>query len=100
MTTVPTPGEPDGTSAPLRLTYDATANAAYLALGASHEASKGGRTIPIGLGGAEHDVDVLLDIDANGVLIGVEVLGARTRLAPDVLAAAHRLDEQDDDLPL
>ncbi|RYI21177.1 DUF2283 domain-containing protein [Dermacoccus sp. 147Ba] len=50
------------------------------------------RTVPVDLGG-EPGIDVVLDVDANGRLVGVEVLGASRLLAPEVLAAAHRLDD-------
>lgn len=75
----------------VRLTFDAQADAAYLMLGSGGEGEVS-RSIPVGLGGSDQDVDVVLDIDANGCLVGVEVLGATLRLAPEVIAAARRLD--------
>lgn len=75
----------------MRLTFDGEADAAYLAIGSGADGVA--RTIPVDLGD-EPGIDVTLDVDANGRLIGVEVLGARLRLEPQVLAAARRLDEQ------
>lgn len=76
----------------VRLTYDAEADVAYLALGSDAEAGDVSRTVPVDVGD-EPGIDVTLDLDANGRLVGVEVLGASTRLAPDVMASARRLGE-------
>lgn len=76
----------------VRLTFDGEADAAYVALGPDTGAGGVTRTVPVDLGG-ELGIDVALDVDANGRLVGVEVLGASRLLAPEVLAAAHRLDD-------
>lgn len=75
----------------VRLTLDGDADAAYVALGPDPQGGGVTRSIPVDLGG-EPGIDVVLDVDANGRLVGVEVLGASLVLAPEVLAAARRLD--------
>ncbi|MBE7370604.1 DUF2283 domain-containing protein [Dermacoccus barathri] len=76
----------------MRLAFDGEADAAYVALGPDPGAGGVTRTVPVELGG-EPGIDLALDVDANGRLVGVEVLGASRLLAPEVLAAAHRLDD-------
>jgi uncharacterized protein YuzE len=70
------------------LDYDATADAAYITLGdrrlAAGEAARQSDLIPTGSG----DGVILLDFDARGRLIGLEVLAARRNLAPELLAKA------------
>ncbi|MFE6857262.1 DUF2283 domain-containing protein [Nocardia sp. NPDC057668] len=66
-----------------RVTYDPVADAAYIYL--TREIPAGGvtKTVPvdpIAIGGM-----VNLDLDANGVIVGIEVLGARSKLDPDLL---------------
>lgn len=70
----------------MRLTYDDEANAAYLELEA------------IGEGTAVENVvverpgrgDIVLDFDADGRLLGVEVIGAAALLRTTVLDIAER----------
>jgi uncharacterized protein YuzE len=59
----------------MKLTYDAEADAAYLYL---KEGGKVARTVTT-------DEDVNLDFDAEGRLLGVEILAAKRRLPPGVL---------------
>ncbi|MFD0000621.1 DUF2283 domain-containing protein [Nocardia sp. NPDC127526] len=66
-----------------RVTYDPVADAAYIYL--TQEIPPGGVTKmvpvdPIAIGGM-----VNLDLNAEGVIIGIEVLGARAKLDPDLL---------------
>ncbi|WP_433567023.1 DUF2283 domain-containing protein [Nocardia sp. CA-151230] len=66
-----------------RVTYDPEANAAYIYL--THEIPAGGvaRTVPVDpivVAGM-----VNLDLDAEGRIIGIEVLDARTKLDPNLL---------------
>lgn len=66
-----------------RVTYDPVADAAYIYL--TDKISPGGvtRTVPvdpIAIGGM-----VNLDLDAEGVIVGIEVLGARAKLDPELL---------------
>ncbi|HWS35091.1 MAG TPA: DUF2283 domain-containing protein [Actinoplanes sp.] len=69
----------------MRVTHDREANAAYLAVE---------RVVPDGAA-VENVVverpgrgDIVLDFDADGRLLGVEVIGADMLLSPAVLAAA------------
>jgi uncharacterized protein YuzE len=74
----------------LRVTYDAKANAAYLYLTDPRVARKVARMYPcdpIEVGGM-----INLDFDADGRLIGVEVLAASTKLPQYVLDQAERID--------
>ncbi|CAM2864826.1 MULTISPECIES: DUF2283 domain-containing protein [Dermacoccus] len=82
---------PDALQGAARLTFDAEADAAYVALGPDPGVGGVARSVPVDTGD-EPGIDVVLDVDANGRLVGVEVLGARRMLAPEVLAAAQRLD--------
>lgn len=64
----------------MRLAYDAEADAAYLYL---VEGEKAARTVA-----ATNDVN--LDFDADGRLIGIEVLDARRRLPKSLLPTPGR----------
>jgi uncharacterized protein YuzE len=57
----------------MRMTYDGDADAAYLVI----ERPGGG--------------DIVLDFDADGRLLGVEVIGATGLLRPAAVAAAIRI---------
>ncbi|MFD8249726.1 DUF2283 domain-containing protein [Nocardia sp. NPDC059691] len=66
-----------------RVTYDPVADAAYIYL--RHEIPPGGvaTTVPvdpIAIGGM-----VNVDLDAEGVIVGIEVLDARAKLDPNLL---------------
>ncbi|UGT44126.1 DUF2283 domain-containing protein [Nocardia yamanashiensis] len=67
-----------------RVTYDPVADAAYIYL--AHEILPGGvaKTVsvdPMTIGGM-----VNLDLDAEGRIVGIEVLGAKSRLDPHLLS--------------
>ena len=68
----------------MRLTYDQDADAVYLTFVA---VSRGGvkRTAP----GEGKNAGINLDFDAQDRLVGVEILDARARLAPEVLRKAE-----------
>jgi uncharacterized protein YuzE len=76
----------------VRITCDPDADAAYVAIAE-----------PIGPGEACTQIwvhskrirggDIILDLDRDGRLLGVEVLGATTLLRPDTLAAAVLLTD-------
>ena len=69
---------------PLSMTYDEVADAAYLYLQPpGTPVARMYACDPLKAGGM-----INLDFDTAGRLIGVEVLGARTKLAPELLAAA------------
>jgi uncharacterized protein YuzE len=59
----------------MKLVYDPEADAAYLYL---KEGGKAARTVTT-------DEDVNLDFDADGRLLGIEILSAKARLSPELL---------------
>ncbi|WP_067685960.1 DUF2283 domain-containing protein [Nocardia jejuensis] len=66
-----------------RVTYDPVADAAYIYL--TQDIPSGGvakmvPVDPIAIGGM-----VNLDLDADGVIVGIEILGASAKLDPDLL---------------
>lgn len=75
----------------MEVTYDSEADAAYILIGA-----------PIGEGQVSQQVhsiktpegkgEISLDFDADGRLLGVEVLFAASVLSPEVLEKAKRID--------
>ena len=74
----------------MRIRYDPSANAAYLPVGREPRAGESveqvhGIADPKGFG------EIILDFDADGHLIGVEILGARALLRPETLADADIL---------
>lgn len=71
----------------MRVTYDPEADAAYIYLVAKIERGGVAETVAV----EELDDEVLLDLDRDGRLIGVDVLRASSRLRPELLAAAERL---------
>lgn len=75
----------------LKVTYDEAANAAYIYLKPGAEGARVARMYacdPI-----EVDGMINLDFDASGRLVGVEVLAARTKLSPELLAMAEDITE-------
>ena len=73
----------------MRTTFDPEADAAYIYLVPVIEPGRSVRTLEV------PDVDggmVVLDFDAEGILLGVEVIGARNLLDPMLLADAERID--------
>ena len=73
----------------MHLTYDPDLDVVYLRLDASPEAVAAERaeTAPAPFGGSYVDVEY----DADGYLVGVEILGAAQAIRPEVLAAAERV---------
>ncbi|NQX05424.1 DUF2283 domain-containing protein [Rathayibacter sp. VKM Ac-2856] len=74
----------------MRIRYDPSANAAYLPVGREPEAGESVQQVhdiadPHGFG------EIILDFDAAGHLIGVEIVGARALLRPETLADADVL---------
>ncbi|MGQ0468148.1 MAG: DUF2283 domain-containing protein [Sporichthyaceae bacterium] len=71
----------------MRVTYDPESNAAYLYLADTIGPGGVDKTYPcdpLEVGGM-----INLDFDDSGALVGIEVLGARTLLPPEVLALAR-----------
>ncbi|WP_203561218.1 MULTISPECIES: DUF2283 domain-containing protein [Jiella] len=62
---------------PIRIRYDAEANAAYMRLSESRVIES-----------AEVSPDVILDYDAEGHIVGIELLDARTQLPAELLTEA------------
>nr|WP_274636662.1 DUF2283 domain-containing protein [Microbacterium bovistercoris] len=75
----------------MRTTYDAIADAAYIELVPEIEPGRSVRNIvtesPTGQ-------IIALDFDRAGILLGVEVLGARSILDTKFIDGAERLDQQ------
>jgi uncharacterized protein YuzE len=79
--------------ADVRATYDQTANAAYICLGDPQAPAKVARMHPcdpVKVGGM-----INLDFDENGRLVGVEVVGASSKLPQYLLDMAERLDTRE-----
>ncbi len=62
---------------PIRIRYDAEANAAYMRLSESRVIES-----------AEVSPDVILDYDAEGHIVGIELLDARAQLPAELLTEA------------
>ncbi|MFD6699823.1 MULTISPECIES: DUF2283 domain-containing protein [unclassified Microbacterium] len=73
----------------MRTTFDAEADAAYIYLVPEMEPGRSVRTIEAP--GVEGGV-VVLDFDVEGILLGVEIVGARQLLDPMLVAGAERID--------
>jgi uncharacterized protein YuzE len=73
-----------GEPARLKLTYDPEARAAYLYL-TSRETIRAehGRTV------WAEECEVILDLDAEGRILGIEILGADVLLRPETIALAE-----------
>ncbi|MFF3946880.1 DUF2283 domain-containing protein [Streptomyces sp. NPDC001902] len=78
--------------ADVRVTYDKTANAAYVYLTEPQARVKSARVYPCN----PVDVDgmINLDFDEQGRLIGIEVLAASSKLPAYLLQSAERLDTE------
>jgi uncharacterized protein YuzE len=78
--------------ADVRVTYDRTADAAYMYFTDPQVSVRSARTYPCD----PIDVDgmINLDFDEQGRLIGIEVLAATSKLPEYVLQAAERLDSE------
>ncbi|HEV7184878.1 MAG TPA: DUF2283 domain-containing protein [Leifsonia sp.] len=73
----------------MQLTYDPDLDVAYLRLDTSPEAVAADRAegVAAPFGGSYADVEY----DADGYLVGVEILGAAQVVRPEVLATAERV---------
>ena len=69
----------------MRMTYDRTADAAYIYL-REIEAGDSRHQCPVECGSATGMI--VLDIDGEGRLIGIEIIGARDGLPPELLESA------------
>jgi uncharacterized protein YuzE len=68
---------------PLRVTYDAEANAAYIYLVEDIEPGGVAKVVPFD---PSDGVMVNLDLDVDGRILGLEVLGARSLLSRQLLS--------------
>ncbi|WP_435081616.1 DUF2283 domain-containing protein [Clavibacter michiganensis] len=75
----------------MRVTYDAVADAAYIALAGPIGDGEATTTIPAIATPGDRG-DVALDFDADGRLLGIEVLHASAVLPAAALADAVRID--------
>jgi len=73
----------------MRTTFDAEADAAYITLVPQDKPGRSVRNVEVESSAGS----VVLDFDAAGVLLGVEVLGATKTLDPAFLDTAARIDE-------
>lgn len=71
----------------MRMTYDSAANAAMIYLADRINPGEAVRQQAVPLNGAE----LVLDFDAGGVLLGIEVVGARGTISAEVLDAAEQI---------
>jgi uncharacterized protein YuzE len=69
----------------MRMTFDSQADAAYLAVAPHIRAGSAVENVVVERDGRG---DIVLDFDADGRLLGVEVIGASALLSAAVLAAA------------
>ena len=72
----------------MRVTYDAEVDAAYISL-KPIAAGESKRQVPVRAEGVPGDI--VLDVDGDGRLIGIEILGAASSLPSELLAEAERL---------
>lgn len=68
---------------PLRVTYDSEADAAYIYFAPDTRVGGVARTVPVD--GGEDPWMVNLDVDAEGRLVGLEVLDASRRMPKSLL---------------
>ncbi|WP_326763791.1 DUF2283 domain-containing protein [Streptomyces sp. NBC_01591] len=71
----------------MRIEYDASANMAYIYLVDKIGPGEAVRQEP-----SDEDTSAILDYDAQGRLLGIELFDARSRLHPDLMAVAERID--------
>jgi uncharacterized protein YuzE len=76
----------------VRVTYDKTANAAYVYLTEPQARAKSAHMYPCDPVDIEGVIN--LDFDEQGRLIGIEVLAARSKLPEYLLQSAERLDPE------
>jgi uncharacterized protein YuzE len=89
--TVPVDPDAPGTN-PFRVTFDPHADAAYVRLA---NFRPGDAATQLFVEGVPNRADVIVDFSPEGKLLGVEVIGARAVLSPDLLALAEPPPEND-----
>ena len=68
---------------PFRVTFDPYADAAYIRLA---NFRPGEARAQVFVDGVPNQADIVLDFNASGQLVGVEIIGARAVLSPELLA--------------
>lgn len=76
----------------VRVTYDKTVDAAYVYFTEPHVRADAAHTYPCDP--VEVDGMINLDFDKDGRIIGIEVLGASSKLPKHLLESAARLDAE------
>jgi uncharacterized protein YuzE len=71
----------------MKISYDAEVDAAYIRVVDPIETGDAVKQVVVPLG--EHQAEFILDFDANGRLLGIEVLGASFGLRPETIALAQ-----------
>ncbi|WP_030203254.1 DUF2283 domain-containing protein [Streptomyces sp. NRRL S-87] len=79
--------------ADLKVTYDETANAAYVYFTEPQARVRSAHMYPCDPAGVDGMIN--LDFDERGRLVGIEVLDARSKLPEYLLRSADRLDAGD-----
>jgi uncharacterized protein YuzE len=69
----------------MRITYDPSGGAAYVYLVQRIEPGEAQQQV------LALDGDLLIDLDANGKILGIEILAADRLLRPETLASAEQL---------
>ncbi|GII82824.1 hypothetical protein Ssi03_08140 [Sphaerisporangium siamense] len=75
----------------MRIEYDQENDVAYVYLVDHIGQGEAGTQIPVEAGALRGEV--ILDLDAQGLLLGVEIIGASQVLRPELLAQAHDPEE-------
>jgi uncharacterized protein YuzE len=70
-------------------TYDRTADAAYIYLVEEIRAGEAQRQVPVDGEGAP--AMIVLDLDDQGRILGIEIVGARSALRPETIEMLRRL---------
>ncbi|MEU2287648.1 DUF2283 domain-containing protein [Streptomyces sp. NPDC013178] len=70
----------------MRVTYDASANMAYICLVDRIEPGEAVEQVVAG-----EDTTAVLDLDSQGRVLGIELFDARRRLHPDLLSIAEQI---------
>ena len=73
----------------MRLTYDGQADMAYLYI--VEELANGEAATSVVVDEEELHGDLVVDLDAEGCVLGIEIFAPRAQLRPEVLPAAERI---------
>lgn len=73
----------------MKLSYDGEADMAYLYI--TEDVADGEAAASVQVDEEELRGDLVLDLDADGRVLGIEIFNPRAQLRPDVLAGAVRI---------